>query len=115
MDNENAMRVTVTLSNDMLVKLGYWAQKHGITINQYIADAVAFSVKKNADGYKTLTQECERVNKCCELILKTNKAVSGMNKTIISGFDTLLSVTRGYNMFLREEDGDIDLNVPFHG
>jgi len=115
MNNENAVRVTVTLSDDMLMKLSYWAQKHGITINKYIADAVAFSVKKNAEGYKTLTQECERVNKCCELVLETNKAVSGMNKTIISDFDTLLSVTRGHNMFLREEDGDIDLNVPFHG
>ena len=115
MDNEIAVRVTVTLSADMLMKLSYWAQKHGITINQYIADAVSFSVRKNAEGYKKPTQECDRANKCCELILKTNKAVSGMNKIIISGFDTLLSVTRGYNMFLREEDGDIDLNVPFHG
>jgi hypothetical protein len=113
MDNDNTVRVTVTLPADMLMRLSYWSKKHGVTINQYVADAVALSVKKNAEGYTTPTQECERVNKCCELVLAANDAVNSMNKTIISGFDTLLSVTRGYNMFLREEDGDIDVNAPF--
>lgn len=113
MDNGNTVRVTATLPQDMMMTLKYWSQKRGVSINQYVADAIALSVKLNNDGYKTPTQECERVNQCRDLVLEANSAVNSMTKNLISGFDTLLSVTRGYNILLRNEDGDIEVNTPF--
>lgn len=111
--SKETVRVTATLPQDMMMTLKYWSQKKGVSINQYVADAIALSVKLNNEGYKKPTQECERVNQCRDLVLSANESVNSMTTGLITGFDTLLSVTRGYNTFLRNEDGDIDVNTPF--
>ena len=105
---DNKVRVTATLKSDTLVHMSYWADKHRISLNQYLADAIAkFVAWENADHTKP-TKETKRLNTCVAAIDELGQSVIGLQKSVDSGFDALALATRGDSEFLAFEDGDLD-------
>lgn len=105
---DNKVRVTATLKPDMLVRMTYWSDKHHVSVNQYLADAIEKFIQfENADHSKP-TRETVRVNNCVKSIDELGQSVIGLQKSVYAGFDALTLVTRGDSEFLAFEDGDLD-------
>lgn len=104
-------RITATLPKDMMMQIAYWSNKKGISMNRYLYEALESFIKWEGSDHSVPTQEIERVNQCADAIEDLSSAVYDMQRTIDSGFDALISVTRGDNYFLRDDNGDIDAIV----
>ena len=86
---DNKARVTATLKPDMLVRMTYWADKHRVSVNQYLADAIAkFVMFESADHTKP-TKETERLNFCVKSIDDLGQSVMGLQKSVDTGFDEI--------------------------
>lgn len=105
---EDRVRITATLKPDMVVHMDYWATKHRISVNQYLADAVAKFVAWETADHTKPTRETDRTNTCVSAIDGLGQAVIGLQKSVDAGFDALALVTRGDSAFLAPEDGDLD-------
>lgn len=105
---ENTTRVTATLPYDMLMRVNYWAAKKNMSANQYLAYALKKFIEWDASDHSKPTQEIQRLNTCISAVTDLNESVRGLQHTVDSGFDALLSVTRGDNQLLKHDDGDID-------
>lgn len=105
---DNKARVTATLKPDTVVRMQYWADKHHISLNQYLADAVAGFVAWETADHTKPTREAERLNTCVKSIDTLGQSVIGLQKSVDAGFDALALAIRGENEFLAFEDGDLD-------
>lgn len=105
---ENTTRVTVTLQDDMIMKMNYWAAKKYMSANQYLAYAIERFIKWEESDHSKPTQEIQRLNTCISAVTDLNDSVRDLQHVVDSGFDSLLSVTRGDNQLLQYDDGDID-------
>lgn len=105
---DNKARVTATLKTDTVVRMQYWADKHHISMNQYLADAVAKFVAWETADHTKPTREAARLNDCVKAIDAFGQSVIGLQKSVDAGFDALALATRGENEFLAFEDGDLD-------
>jgi hypothetical protein len=104
---ENTRRVTATVTEDTYQRLQYWAEKHNISINQYLNEAVDMKIAYENKDYPLSTLEQERLNQLidAEAVLSSN--IKSLESVVISGFDSLLGLTRGDNYLLEHEDGEL--------
>ena len=101
-------RVTASVSDDMYHMMCYWAKKHNMTINQYLVDAIEMKIAYENKDYPVSTLEQARLNQLIDAQTALSSNVESLEKIIISGFDSLLQLTRGDNYLLdHSEDGDI--------
>lgn len=105
---DGRVRVTVTLKPDMLAHVDYWAAKHRISVNQYLAEALAKSVAWEHADHAKPTKETARLNTCVQAVDGLGQSVIGLQKSVAAGFDALVLATRGDSVFLAPEDGDLD-------
>lgn len=103
----DARRVTVTLTPDMYQQLSYWAQKKGISINQYLFDAIQKSIAWENQDYPLPTLEQARLNQLIDAMAAMSSNVKSLESVVVSGFDSLLGLTRGDNYLLEHEDGEL--------
>ena len=108
MASKGTKRVTVTLQDDMYERLVYWAEKNGISINQYLGDAIAKAIAWENQDYPLPTLEQARLNQLIDTIAVLSANVKSMESVVVSGFDSLLGLTRGDNYLLdHQEDGEL--------
>lgn len=100
-------RVTATLSDEEYVRAKYWADKKGITINDYIRESMIFRNKWEMGDVDLPTLEIQRLNQLIDGMTILSSNVHSLEQVITSGFDSLLGLTRGDNYLLEQVDGDI--------
>ena len=100
-------RVTTTISDDQFERLKYWSEKHQISINAYIADAIDKMIRYENKDYDLPTLEIQRLNQLIDAVTVNSSNIQSLERVVVSGFDSLLGLTRGDNYLLEEEDGEI--------
>ena len=75
-------------------------------MNEYILEAIDRQIAYENRDYDLPTAEINRLNQLTDLILTLSSNVKNLEDVTISGFDSLLGLTRGDN-YLLEEDGDV--------
>ena len=103
----NTHRVTATITDETFARLQYWSDKHGISINQYLNEAIDKAIAYENQDYPLPTLEQARLNQLIDEMAILSSNVKSMESVIISGFDSLLGLTRGDNYLLEDEDGDV--------
>ena len=89
----------------------HWAKKNGITINEFLKNAIDFYVAYQNKDYDIPTLEVQRLNQLVDTTAVLSSNVSALEKIITSGFDSLISLTRGDNYLLDEDDGELDEDI----
>jgi len=102
-----AHRVTATLDDDTFERLKYWADKKELSVNEYLRDAVNQAIRFENKDYDLPELEIQRLNQLVDTMVVLSQNVKSLEDITVSGFDSLLSLTRGDNYLLEEEDGDI--------
>jgi predicted DNA-binding protein len=104
---QNTKRVTATVTSDTFERLQYWADKKGISINQYLNEAIDDKIAWENQDYPLPTLEQARLNQLVDNISILSSNVKSLESVITSGLDSLLGLTRGDNYLLEHEDGEI--------
>ena len=92
----------------MYERLVYWADKKGVSINQYLGDSIARSIAWENQDYPLPTLEQARLNQLIDQMAVLSSNVKSMEGVLVSGMDSLLGLTRGDNYLLdHQEDGEI--------
>lgn len=100
-------RVTTTLSEAEFKTLEFWAEKKGVSINEYLKDALQLAIRWENKDYDLPTLEIQRLNQMLDVITVLSSNVQSLESVVVSGFDSLLGLTRGDNYLLEQEDGDV--------
>ena len=101
-------RFTACVDDELYHNVQYWAKKKGITINELLRDALALYIAHANKDYDLPTLEIQRLNQLVDSLQILSSNVASLEKVTVSGFDSLISLTRGDNYLLDEDDGDID-------
>lgn len=100
-------RVTATVSSDMFERLQYWADRKGISINQYLNEALERAIAYENQDYDLPTLEQARLNQLIDQMAVLSSNIGSLERVVTSGFDSLLGLTRGDNYLLEHEDGEL--------
>lgn len=100
-------RVTVTLSEEKFQQLKYWAARRERSINEYLGDAIELAIRHENGDYDLPKLEIQRLNQLVDVVTTLSSNVHSLEGVVISGFDSLLGLTRGDNYLLESEDGEV--------
>lgn len=101
-------RFTASVDDEMHEHVIYWAEKKGITINELLRDAIKLYIAYQNKDYDLPALEIQRLNQLVDAISVLSSNVNSLEKVTVSGFDSLISLTRGDNYLLENDDGDLD-------
>ncbi|MDO4595526.1 MAG: hypothetical protein Q4B30_00905 [Coriobacteriaceae bacterium] len=104
---ENVVRTHVRIPEDRVEVLKYWATRRGMSVNEYINEAIDAQIRKeNGDLDVPNVLTC-RVNQLVDIVTELSSNLKSLEDVTTSGFDSLLGLTRGDNYLLEHEDGEI--------
>lgn len=99
-------RLNVRLNPDQYEKLMYWSARREMSASDYLNLAFDEMIKKENGDYDLPTAEIARLNQLIEVIMSLSSNVKSLESVTVSGFDSLIGLTRGDN-YLLEQDEDI--------
>lgn len=105
--DEAKHRVRATLSDETFQRLQYWAKKKECSINEYLQDAVELAIKFENRDYDLPILEIARLNQLVDSMTVLSSNIKSIENVVVSGFDSLLGLTKGNNYLLESEDGEI--------
>lgn len=100
---KNEKRITLRVSDDTNERLSYWAEKRGLSRNQYIVEAIEETIRRENLDYDLPTLEIARLNQLIDVITLLSSNVKNLEEITITSFESLLKLTRGDN-YLFEDD-----------
>lgn len=103
----NVHRMTLRLSDDDYERLKYWAARRQMSNNEYMEEALSQAIKRENGDYDLPTAEIARLNQLIDVIMNLSSNVKSLEDVTVSGFDSLLGLTRGDNYLLEHEDGEL--------
>lgn len=103
----NKHRVTVALDDDAYEMLCYWSKKRGVSINQYLNDAIDFKIAFENRDYPLPTLEQARLNQLIDVITVLSSNIKSLESSTISSLESLTGLVRGDNYLLEHEDGEL--------
>lgn len=105
MASKETHRVTLRIPDDDFATLKYWAERRGVTINEYLIDSMYSQISRENGDYDLPKAEVIRLNQLQDMIAANSADLDNLKDIIISGFESLIGLTRGDN-YLLEEDED---------
>lgn len=105
--NNNVHRLTLRLTDEEFKLLEYWAARREMSINEYMIESLSHMIKRENGDYDLPTAEIARLNQLIEVVMSLSSNVKSLENVTVSGFDSLLGLTRGDNYLLEHEDGEI--------
>jgi hypothetical protein len=99
----NTTRVTATIPNETYEQLLFWSNAKGISINQYLADALDHAIAWENQDYPVDTIEMARNAQILDTVCGLTKDVENMRHVFESGMNSLLSCVKG-DRYLYEQN-----------
>lgn len=99
-------RVVVRVHPDLKQRLQYWADKRGVSVNEYVADALDGAIRRENLDYDLPTLEIARLNQVVDELKANSTNLANLERVVTQGFDSLIGLTRGDSNYLDQEDGD---------
>lgn len=103
----NTHRVTATVTEETYQRLCYWAEKNGISINQYLNEAIDMKIAYENKDYPLTTLEQARLNQLIDGMAVLSANVKSLEDVVVSTSDSLLGLVKGDNYLLEHEDGEL--------
>lgn len=86
----------------------HYAEKHGQSLNEYFRACVEHMINWENRDYDLPTAEIQRLNQLVDGTKALDEDVRALVDIVVSGFDSLLGLTKGDSHYLEEESGDLD-------
>lgn len=99
-------RLNVRMTEEEYAKLAYWSDLKGVSMSEYMVDALALKIKHENADYDLPTAEQQRLNQLIENMDVLSRNVAALETITVNGFDSLLGLVKGDNYLLDSEDGE---------
>jgi hypothetical protein len=103
----NTKRVTATVSAELYDQMLFWADKKGISINQYLYDALEQAIAWENQDYPLPTIEASRLTQLVDIVAGLRADVENVNHVVSDGFRSLTTLTKGDNYLLDQSDDNL--------
>ena len=100
-------RVTLRLSEEDYERLSYWADRKGFSVNEFVPVLLDRYVDIENGDYQLPTLEAARMNQLLDAVTAMSRNMESLTSIVVSGFDSLLQLSRGDNYLLEPEDGEL--------
>lgn len=97
-------KFTARFDDELHTQITYWAKKKGITINDLFKEAIELYIRHQNRDYDLPELEIQRLNQLIDNMATLSSNVNALERVVVSGFDSLLSLTRGDNYLLDADD-----------
>jgi predicted DNA-binding protein len=104
---EGTKRVTATVTEETYNRLCYWAEKNGISINQYLNEAIDMKIAYENKDYPLSTLEVARLDQLIDGQAVMSSNMKSLEAVVMSMADSLLGLVKGDNYLLEHQDGEI--------
>ena len=104
---EGTKRVTATGTEETYNRLCYWAEKNGISINQYLNEAIDMKIAYENKDYPLSTLEVARLDQLIDGQAVMSSNMKSLEAVVTSMADSLLGLVKGDNYLLEHQDGEI--------
>ena len=105
---EPCRRVTARVDEETFQRMTYWAKHNNISVNQLVRDAVDLYIARQNKDYDLPSLEIQRLNQLIDSIAVLSSNVNSLERVTVSGFDSLIVLTKGDNYLLDDDDGELD-------
>lgn len=106
-DSAPRIRVAVRLHPVTNQHARYWSDKGGVSLNEYIVEAVEEKIRRENGDYDLPTLEIARLAQLVDEFRSLSTNVANLESVTLRGFDSLMGLTRGDNYLLDPEDGEL--------
>ena len=96
-------RLTLRFSEEDYERLRYWANRSHISINALILKMLDQWIGIQNGDYELPTLEIQRLNQLVDAVEALRASQRSLESVVISGFDSLVSMTRGDNYILEHD------------
>lgn len=97
----------IRLHVDTEKRADYWAQRAGISTNEYMANAVEDAIRRENGDYDLPQLEVQRLNQLNDLVSSLASNVENLERVVLSGFGSLLTLAMGDNFLGDAENGEL--------
>lgn len=103
---EPMVRLNVRMPASVRDKVDYWAEKEGLSANEFIIECIDGHVARKNGDYDLPTLEQARLNQLVDAQISLASNVANLEKTVMSMASTIIGLTRGDSYLLDDEDGE---------
>lgn len=107
-DHRVRVAVKLRLHPDTRERVSYWSAKEGISVNEYITEAVSEKIARANGDYDLPTLEIARLGQMLDEMVGISRDVRNLQSVVISMADTIVGLTRGDNYLTEPETGELD-------
>lgn len=104
---EPTRRITATLPESEVKQIEFWAEKQDLKVNDFIREALEFRIRWLNKDYDLPPMEIQRLNQLIDGQQVLSRNVQELEKVIISGFESLIGLTKGDSYLMDAEDGEV--------
>lgn len=105
-DNKSA-RHNMRLYQDDYNMLVYWSEQFGMDRTEFLLASMHHYIRWRNQDYDLPTAEVQRLNQMIDAVNNLAVRQESLEKTAISGFNSMLGIIRGDNYLVDEEDGSL--------
>lgn len=100
-------RVVFRVDPDQKQRIAYWASRRDMTVQEYVDEAVVQKIARENGDYDLPTLEIARQNQMVDELKSLSQNVANMERSLVSGLDSLLGLARGDNSYLEDDEDDL--------
>lgn len=104
MSSRERKRLSTAVDEETLEKVQYWAKKREVSQNVYLREALEEKLKRENGDYDLPTLEIQRLNQLIDAMTSMSQNLESLERVVVSGFESLLGLTRGDNYLLDTDD-----------
>lgn len=104
---DTRVRFNLRLHADTVERAKYWAEREDLSVNEYFALAIEEKIARANGDFDVPVLAIQRLNQMIDELRALSTNVTNLEVVTVSGFDSLLELTKGDSWLTDEEDGEL--------
>lgn len=105
--DEDPRRVALRLHPDTYERVSYWADRKGVSRNEWMADAIEGAIDRVNNNYDLPTLELQRTNQLIDLVQSLSANVASLEVTVRAMANSLIGLAKGDSYLFDDDTGDL--------
>lgn len=100
-------RIALRAHPDTLELARYWAKRAGVSVNEWIVEALEERIDRVNGNYDLPTLEIARLNQLVDNQRAMTANIANLERVVVSMSESILGLARGDNYLMDDEDGEL--------
>lgn len=104
---DDPRRVALRLHPDTYERVGYWADRKGVSRNDFMVEAIEGAIDRINGNYDLPTLEIQRVNQLVDMVGGLSSNVASLEAVVRSMANSLIGLAKGDSYLLDDDSGEL--------